>query len=98
MAAKQPLLPTSVVGSYAWPSWLWSGIEAARRGEFGSADWQEMLDDAGATALRDQEEAGVDIPSDGEMRLGRLFHCRVLHSPERSVPLRDCLKRGTEPG
>jgi 5-methyltetrahydropteroyltriglutamate--homocysteine methyltransferase len=68
MSGKLPLLPTSVVGSYSWPSWLSSGIEAARRGEFGPVDWQEMLDDAVDTALRDQEDAGVDIVTDGEMR------------------------------
>lgn len=68
-----PLIPTSVVGSHAWPSWLASGIAAAQRGEFGPADLREMLDDAVDTALRDQEEAGVDIPSDGEMRRSGFF-------------------------
>lgn len=68
-----PLIPTSVVGSYAWPSWLSSGIAAAQRGEFGSADLREMLDDAVDTALRDQTAAGVDIPTDGEMRRSGFF-------------------------
>lgn len=63
-----PLLPTSVVGSYAWPAWLWTGLEAAQRGGFGPADLREMLDDAVDTALRDQEDAGVDLVTDGEMR------------------------------
>jgi len=73
MSAGLPLLPTSVVGSYAWPGWLVSGIEAARRGEFGPVDLREMLDDAVDTALRDQEDAGVDIVSDGEMRRAGFF-------------------------
>jgi len=68
-----PLLPTSVVGSHAWPAWLSSGIAAAQRGEFGAADLREMLDDAVDTALRDQEDAGVDIPTDGEMRRSGFF-------------------------
>ena len=68
MNQKSPLLPTTVVGSYSWPGWLASGIEAARRGEFGPVDMQEMLDDAVDTALRDQEDAGIDIVTDGEMR------------------------------
>jgi len=68
-----PVLPTSVVGSYSWPGWLSSGLEAARRGEFGPVDLQEMLDDAVDTALRDQEDAGVDIVSDGEMRRAGFF-------------------------
>lgn len=68
-----PLLPTSVIGSYSWPGWLVSGIEAARRGDFGPADLQEMLDDAVDTALRDQEDAGVDLVTDGEMRRAGFF-------------------------
>jgi 5-methyltetrahydropteroyltriglutamate--homocysteine methyltransferase len=73
MNSCPPLLPTSVVGSYAWPSWLACGIAAAQRGEFGPADLAEMLDDAIDTALRDQEEAGVDIVTDGEMRRSGFF-------------------------
>lgn len=68
-----PVLATSVVGSHSWPGWLSSGIETARRGEFGPADLQEMLDDAVDTALRDQEDAGVDIVTDGEMRRSGFF-------------------------
>lgn len=68
-----PWLPTSVVGSHCWPAWLSSGIAAARRGEFGAADLAEMLDDAVDAALRDQEDAGVDLVSDGEMRRSGFF-------------------------
>jgi 5-methyltetrahydropteroyltriglutamate--homocysteine methyltransferase len=68
-----PLLPTSVVGSYAWPGWFVHGISAAQRGEFGPVDLREMLDDAVDIALRDQEDAGVDVVSDGEMRRAGFF-------------------------
>jgi 5-methyltetrahydropteroyltriglutamate--homocysteine methyltransferase len=67
-----PLL-TSVVGSHARPSWFVAGIDAAERGEFGPVDLDEMLDDAVDLALRDQEEAGIDIVSDGEMRRAGFF-------------------------
>ncbi len=73
MTETSVILPTSVVGSYAWPSWLTSGLAAARRGEFGTADLAEMLDDAVCMALRDQEQAGIDIVSDGEMRRHGFF-------------------------
>jgi len=73
MESPAPLLPTSVVGSYAWPAWLSVGIEAARRDQLGPAELDEMLDDAVDTALRDQEEAGVDIVTDGEMRRSGFF-------------------------
>ncbi|HEX2514275.1 MAG TPA: methionine synthase [Chloroflexota bacterium] len=67
------LLPTSVIGSYAWPGWLHSALAAARRGEYGPDDVQETLDDAVDLALRDQEEAGVDVVTDGEMRRAGFF-------------------------
>ncbi len=62
------LLPTSVIGSYAWPSWFITAVEAMRLGDYGPADIQETLNDAVDVALRDQEDAGIDIVSDGEMR------------------------------
>jgi 5-methyltetrahydropteroyltriglutamate--homocysteine methyltransferase len=67
------VLRTSVVGSHARPSWFVAGIDAAERGEFGPTDLGEMLDDAVDLALRDQEEAGIDIVSDGEMRRAGFF-------------------------
>ena len=66
-------LLTSVVGSHARPSWFVSGIAAAERGEFGPVDLAEMLDDAVDLALRDQEDAGIDVVSDGEMRRAGFF-------------------------
>ena len=70
--SHEPLL-TSVVGSHAHPGWFVSGIAAAERGEFGPVDLAEMLDDAVDLAIRDQETAGIDIVSDGEMRRAGFF-------------------------
>ena len=61
-------LLTSVVGSHARPSWFVAGLAAADRGEFGPADLSEMLDDAVDLAIRDQERAGIEVVTDGEMR------------------------------
>ena len=66
-------LTTSVVGSHAHPSWLVVGVAAAGRGELGPVDIAELQDDAVDTALRDQEEAGIDVVSDGEMRRAGFF-------------------------
>jgi len=66
-------LRTSVVGSHARPSWFVAGIAAAERAEFGPADLAEMFDDAVDLALRDQEEAGIDLVTDGEMRRAGFF-------------------------
>jgi len=63
-------LLTSVVGSHAHPGWFVAGIAAAERGELGPADLAEMLDDAVDLAIRDQEEAGIDVISDGEFGKG----------------------------
>jgi 5-methyltetrahydropteroyltriglutamate--homocysteine methyltransferase len=63
-----PLLPTSVIGSHAIPSWLWTALEAIKEGQYGETDVRETFDDAVNAAIRDQERAGVDIITDGEMR------------------------------
>ena len=66
-------LLTSTAGSYARPSWLFAGLTAAERGELGRADVAELLDDAVDLAIREQEAAGIDILTDGEMRRAGFF-------------------------
>jgi 5-methyltetrahydropteroyltriglutamate--homocysteine methyltransferase len=66
-------LATSVVGSHARPGWLDSALAASARGELGPEDMAEVLDDAVDAALRDQEEAGIDVVTDGEMRRAGFF-------------------------
>ncbi|MBA2382734.1 MAG: cobalamin-independent methionine synthase II family protein [Chloroflexi bacterium] len=69
---REPLL-TSVVGSHAHPGWFAHGIAAAERGDYGPADLAELLDDGVDLAIRDQERAGIDVISDGEMRRAGFF-------------------------
>ena len=66
-------LTTSVIGSHARPGWLEVAVAAAGRGELGPVDIREVLDDAVDVALRDQEDAGIDVVSDGEMRRAGFF-------------------------
>src|SRR5690348_14778446 len=68
MSASLPLLPTAVVGSHGKPGWWFASVKALERAEFGPGDMDEMFDDAARTAIRDMEEAGVDIITDGEVR------------------------------
>lgn len=68
----EPLL-TSVVGSHAQPGWFAHAIAAAERGEYGPADLAELLADGVDLAIRDQERAGIDVISDGEMRRAGFF-------------------------
>lgn len=67
-AQPLPLIPTHVVGSHGFPGWLWTALEKIQANEYGQTDERESLDDATQLAIRDQERAGVDIVSDGEMR------------------------------
>ena len=62
------LLPTTVIGSHATPSWLWTAIDEIDKGNYGETDINETIDDAVNAAILDQERAGIDIISDGEMR------------------------------
>ena len=72
------LLPTSLVGSYPQPDWLIDRaaprrpLPAAGAGAGAVAGRAGMLeqaqDDATLLAIRDQERAGLDIITDGEMR------------------------------
>lgn len=62
------IIETSVIGSYAWPSWFITSAEAIKEGAYGPKDIEETLNDAVDTALRDQEDADVDVVTDGEMR------------------------------
>lgn len=61
------LLPTQGVGSYASPSWLIAARRALRAGDAGPADLEEALEDAIRIAVWDQERAGLDILTDGEI-------------------------------
>ncbi|MCX7676093.1 MAG: 5-methyltetrahydropteroyltriglutamate--homocysteine methyltransferase [Alteraurantiacibacter sp.] len=73
-----PLLPTSLVGSYAQPEWL---IDRQKLGSrfpprtrqkelwrIPEAFLEEAWDDATVYAIHEQERAGLDIITDGEMR------------------------------
>jgi 5-methyltetrahydropteroyltriglutamate--homocysteine methyltransferase len=63
-----PIIPSAVVGSHGKPGWWFASVKALERGDFGPADMDEMFDDAASTAIRDMEEAGLDVITDGEVR------------------------------
>ena len=63
-----PVLPTTVIGSYPRPKWLREAIKLWRRGRIKEKHIKEAFDDAVVAVVRDQEAAGIDIPSDGEQR------------------------------
>ena len=62
------LLPTTMVGSYPRPAWFTQQLEGRDVLEaFKVITWAEAFEDAVRTVLRDQEQAGLDICSDGQM-------------------------------
>ena len=61
---KDQPLRTSVIGSYPFPGWL--EFSSQHLDEFGSADIDEMRDDAALAAIMDQVRAGLDVITDGE--------------------------------
>lgn len=63
-----PLLPTQVLGSYGTPGWLYVFRDAMKEGKVGSVDIKEAFEDATNLAIMEQEESGVDVLSDGEMK------------------------------
>jgi 5-methyltetrahydropteroyltriglutamate--homocysteine methyltransferase len=67
MTQALPTLPTSVVGSHGLPGWVWLAREAMEAGRLGAVDLRELMEDATQVALLDQERAGVDVVSTGEM-------------------------------
>ncbi len=65
---KLPLLPTTMVGSYprpAWFTWQLAGRDVLEA--FKVAPHKEAFEDAVRTTLRDQELAGLDVLTDGQM-------------------------------
>jgi 5-methyltetrahydropteroyltriglutamate--homocysteine methyltransferase len=72
------MLPTTVVGSYPQPDWLLDRdnlkgrlpprVRAREIWRVAEPLLEQAQDDATLLAIRDQERAGIDIISDGEMR------------------------------
>lgn len=79
MTRDLPPLPTTVVGSYAHPSWFYAAKELMEVDRFGPTDIAETFDDAVDRAIADQEEAGLDIVSDGEMRRASFVWAFAAH-------------------
>jgi len=85
------LLPTTVVGSYSMPGWL----ERLKTDYFlrriSRHDLEEIHDTAVKAAIKDQEMAGIDIVTDGELRrdnmidyfAGRLPGVQIDHASKK---------------
>jgi len=67
-AMSLPILPTTMVGSYPRPAWFTQQLDGRDVLEaFKNIHHAEAFEDATRVVLQDQEEAGLDILTDGQM-------------------------------
>ncbi len=106
MATDLPLIPTTVMGSYPQPAWLidherlrGDGVPRVRANDLWNVE-PDLLDEAveAATliAIVDQEEAGIDVITDGEVRRESYFNhfANMLGGVDREVIGRGVNRRG----
>src|SRR5579872_1970587 len=83
------ILPTTVVGSYSVPEWLERLKTEYYQRRISAQHLAEIHEVAIKAAVKDQELAGVDIVSDGELRRDNdtdYFLARIpwVHIPQRA--------------
>lgn len=90
-ASQQPhvastLLPTTVVGSYSVPEWLERLKTDCYQRKISDQYLKEIHEVAIKAALKDQETAGVDIVSDGELRRDNDIDYFLARIPGIEIP------------
>jgi 5-methyltetrahydropteroyltriglutamate--homocysteine methyltransferase len=71
--AQTKLFPVTVVGSWSRPAWLVQALRRRQAGEISKEAFNRIADEAVLAAVKYQEDAGVDIVSDGEMRRDNFY-------------------------
>ncbi|GIH26598.1 methionine synthase [Acrocarpospora phusangensis] len=84
--ARVPVLPTTVVGSYPVPEWMERLKTDHSRGRMSYSQLQDVHDMAIKAALRDQDLAGIDIVSDGELRRDNDIDYTLARMPGIEIP------------
>ncbi|HLI36444.1 MAG TPA: hypothetical protein VKV80_03790 [Streptosporangiaceae bacterium] len=89
VSEPQVLLPTTVVGSYPVPEWLGRLKTEYYQRRISAQHLGEIHDVVIKAAIKDQELAGIDIVSDGELRRDNdigYFLARIpgIHIPQRA--------------
>ena len=75
--AETPLFPVTVVGSWPRSTPLIQALRKKQSGDISSADFDAVADQEIIAALRAQEDAGVDILTDGEQRRDNFYSFAV---------------------
>ena len=84
---NSPLLPTAVIGSYSMPEWLERAKNDYLHRRVSRHDLDEMHDAARKAAIKDQEMAGVDIVTDGELQRDNMIDYFVERLPGVQIDL-----------
>jgi len=71
--AEPKLFPVTVVGSWTRPEWLVRALRSRQADEISAQEFNRIADDAVLSAIKYQEDAGVDIVADGEMRRDNFY-------------------------
>jgi 5-methyltetrahydropteroyltriglutamate--homocysteine methyltransferase len=71
--AHTKLFPVTVVGSWTRPDWLIHALRRRQAGEISAQEFDQVADEAVLAAIKYQEDAGVDIVTDGEMRRDNFY-------------------------
>ncbi len=82
-----PRLPTTVIGSYSMPPWLARAKNEYLLRKLSHHDLDEMYDAVRKAAIKDQEVAGVDIVSDGELQRDNMIDYFAERIPGVQVDL-----------
>ena len=75
--AQTPLFPVSVVGSWPRSTALIQALRKKQSGDMPQAEFDAVADKEVVAALRAQEDAGVDILTDGEQRRDNFYSFAV---------------------
>jgi 5-methyltetrahydropteroyltriglutamate--homocysteine methyltransferase len=71
--AQSKLFPVTTVGSWTRPDWLVAALRRRQANEITAEEFNRTADDAVLAAIKYQEDAGVDIVSDGESRRDNFY-------------------------
>ncbi len=75
--AQVPLFPVTVVGSWPRSPQLIQALRKKQAGELDEERFMAVADEEVLAALKSQEDAGVDIVSDGEQRRDNFYSFAV---------------------
>jgi 5-methyltetrahydropteroyltriglutamate--homocysteine methyltransferase len=87
MSSSLPLLPTTVIGSYSMPEWLERAKNDYLSRRVSRRDLDEMHDAVRKASIKDQEAAGIDIVTDGELQRDNMIDYFTERLPGVQVDL-----------